>query len=173
MTDPIAQVHTQADRWVYLRDQIFGADEIDAQAVMDTLEGETNLLECLADLGQRVVEIENETLPGIDAYVAKLTTRRRRAAKSAETLRTIILTVMERAGITEPIKSPLFTLTACLRAPGLLITNEAEIPSEYFKDVDPKLDRKALKAALTSAEPITIPGAGLDNGSKSLTIRIA
>lgn len=167
---PIVQVRHETERWAELKAAI-NADDLDAQTVMDTLEGETELLESLLALATRVVEIENEMLPGLDAYLAALASRRARLKQSATTLRTIVLTSMERAGISEPIKGSLFTLAMNRRAPGLVITDEAEIPSEFFVDADPKLDRKRLKDALK--EHTLVPGASLDNGSTSLTIRIA
>ena len=63
------------------------------------------------------------------------------------------------------------TLSIAKRKPQVVIDNEAEIPARFFTPQPapaPKLDKKALAAALAETP---MPGAHLDNGSVSLTIR--
>jgi hypothetical protein len=81
---------------------------------------------------------------------------------------------MEQAMIiTEQEKFNLPTATIFLtkRKPNIVIDSEAEIPAAFWTipKVEPKLDKKALKEALEADEEI--PGAHLDNGSISLSIR--
>lgn len=72
------------------------------------------------------------------------------------------------------MKLPTATLTLSTRAPGLIVTDEADIPAKYWVEQPrpaPKLDKKALTADLREENAAPIPGATLDNGSFSLTVR--
>ena len=70
------------------------------------------------------------------------------------------------------LRLPSATISVTRRPPGLVIADEADIPAQFWVQPDPpapKLDKKALLAALNDNQ--VIPGAGLDNGSVSLTVR--
>jgi hypothetical protein len=66
---------------------------------------------------------------------------------------------------------PTATLSISKRKPGVIVNNEAEIPSRFWvlPEPTPKLDKRALAEALAANE--NVPGASLDNGSVSLTVR--
>jgi hypothetical protein len=68
------------------------------------------------------------------------------------------------------IKSPALTLSVSRRSGDLVVTDEALVPSRFFKPQPPVLDKKALKEAVVSDGEI-IDGATIGNGSISLTIR--
>jgi hypothetical protein len=53
----------------------------------------------------------------------------------------------------------------------LELIEEADIPAEFWKAGDPKLDRKALAEALKEGR--SVPGVALSNQAPSLTVRIA
>ena len=88
--------------------------------------------------------------------------RLHRIEHRAEKKRAVITAVMERADI-KKLSEPDFS--AALRAvpPGLVVSDEREIPALFWKPQPPKLDRRGLLTALTSGQ--AIPGAGLGNGS--------
>ncbi len=62
------------------------------------------------------------------------------------------------------------TLSVSKRAGDLVITDEALLPSRFFKPQPPVLDKKALKDAVIGDGEV-IDGASIGNGSISLTIR--
>lgn len=140
----------------------------DAQLILDTIEGETDLAEaCVA-----VLEECNEDeilIKGLAVHIADLTTRKGRMEKSVETRRNIILMAMEKAGL-GTIRSPLGTMSARPTPPKAVIADEALIPAKFWKPSDPKLDRAALVDALKSGEQI--PGASLSNGGVTLSVRV-
>ena len=61
--------------------------------------------------------------------------------------------------------------TASLRAvpPGLLVQDERAIPEGFWKPQAPKLDKRAVFAALGAGQ--SVPGAVLGNGSVTLMVR--
>lgn len=150
-----------------LKDQ--GAAE-DAELVADSIEGETNLVEAIE---AALAEIDEEEIHivGLKAKEADFAERRRKKEAKVERVRALI----EQAMLATDQKSfrlPTATLTLTERAPGLVVTNEADIPVKFWIEQErpaPKLDKKALTAALKDKEQI--PGATLDNGSLSLSVR--
>ena len=146
------------------------AGDLDPDELHDLIEGETDLFEVLCAVGEQIQMFEGEMLPGIKNRIDELQKRQSRMKHSAETLRSIVLSHMERAEI-PTIKGPCFTMSARATARGLVIESEAEIPSAYFKPQDPKRDNQAILAALKDGTEV--PGASLDNGRSTLSIRLA
>ncbi|ACI55738.1 Gp157 family protein [Rhizobium leguminosarum bv. trifolii WSM2304] len=145
-----------------------GVDD-DQELVADTIEGGTTLLEAIQAALAEIDECEIHII-GLKAKEAEFAERRRRLEERAGRVKATI----EQAMITteqESFRLPTATLTLTKRAPGLIVTNEADIPTRFWIEQErpaPKLDKKALRAALDD-QPI--PGATLDNGSRSLSIR--
>lgn len=143
--------------------------EDDAELMADAIEGETDLLEAIVEALD--ANDEDEALV-IGLKVKEEAFASRRAAIAARIERRTAL--IERAMVETDqttLRLPTATLTLAKRAANLVIGNEAEIPSRFWVVQErpaPKLDKKALKEALQSE---TIPGATLDNGSVSLTVR--
>lgn len=82
-------------------------------------------------------------------------------------LRDAILAEMQADGVTNAEECGL--VFAVQNKPrGVVVTDEAQIPEEYFK-VSRTLDKKAVNAA--AKEGKAIPGTALDNGGQTLTIR--
>ncbi len=150
-----------------LREQEAADDE---ELVADTIEGETSLIEALQSALEQNDEDEALVI-GLKAKEEQFATRR--AAIQARIERRTAL--MERAMMeTEQttLRLPTATLTLAKRAPGLVIASESDIPARFWVAQPrpaPKLDKAALKEALKANE--TIPGATLDNGSVSLSVR--
>lgn len=141
---------------------------IDEQLIFDTIEGESNLHDMLLELEGKIAEY-GTMQDAIKLHIDILNKRKTRMQRSAETLRTIILSAMDKAGI-QKIEGALATLSVKNKAPSLIVTDESLIPSDYF-ELKPKLDKKAVTAALK--DKISVPGAELDNGGISLMIRKA
>jgi len=103
----------------------------------------------------------------IGERLVALATRRDRAKRRAETMRGLLLTVMEAAG-TQKWKHPEFTVSVSQGRPGVLIINPDELPPECLRTtVEP--DKAKIKQLLEAGTPIA--GAVLANGVAALTIR--
>ncbi|MBY5465245.1 siphovirus Gp157 family protein [Rhizobium leguminosarum] len=145
-----------------------GVDD-DQELVSDTIEGETSLIEAIEAALAEIDECDIH-VAGLKAKEAEFAARRRRLEERAERIKATIEQAMI-ATDQESFRLPTATLTLAKRAASLIVTNEADIPTRFWIEQErpaPKLDKKALRAALDK-EPI--PGATLDNGSRSLSVR--
>lgn len=142
----------------------------DADLRRDTVEGETDLHEAIRRGVGRIAEID-ALQAGIKAHLAALKARASRLEHQEKYLRTAILVAMEIGGL-KRLETPLGTVTRRAVAPAVVVTNEADIPAEFWKRADPTLDKQALLAALKAlAEGQHIPGAELSNGGETIMIR--
>jgi hypothetical protein len=142
----------------------------DAELVADTIEGETGLVEAIE---AALAEIDEEEIHivGLKAKEEIFAERRRKKEAKIDRIKALIEQAML---VTEQfsMKLPTATLTLAKRAASLIVTNESDIPVKFWIEQErpaPKLDKKALTAALKDKEQI--PGATLDNGSLSLSVR--
>lgn len=141
----------------------------DPDWLIDAVEGETSLLEAIDRLLLNMAE--NDGLAkGAESAAAELLVRAKRFEKRAEAARAMIEQALMIAEI-ENITRPAGTLFLSRRAPKVEIQDEADIPAEFWKTGDPRLDRKALLAALKDGQ--AVPGACLSNQAPSLSIRTA
>lgn len=162
----VRKVGQELNRAVEIR-RALAEHEDEPQLILDTIEGETDLAEaCCAVLEQ--VHEDEILLEGLSAKITELQTRKGRMEKSIETRRNVILMAMEKAQV-PTIRSPLGTMTSRPTPPQLVVTDEAAIPSKFWKSSDPRLDRKALADAVKGGE--TVAGARLSNGGVTLSIR--
>lgn len=138
----------------------------DEEAKADTIEGETNLLEAIQSAVARLGEIESMK-DGIKVYADGLAKRKSRLEDQAEHIRAAILAAMSIAEI-KKLELPIATISVAATPPKALPIMESEIPSQFWKRSDPKLDLRALLAALKEGP---VPGAELSNGGESLKIK--
>jgi len=161
------QTEATRDLLAALRDQGEGDD---AELVADAIEGETGLHEAIVAALDEIDEAEVLILGG-KAKIEQIGSRVASEERRIERLRAAIERAIVSSEMPTPLKLPTATISVAKRRPGVVIDNEAEVPSRFFVQPPappPKLDKKALADAL-AAEPV--PGAHLDNGSISLTIR--
>ena len=163
----VKTVDLELQKWRRLADALASPD-CDAETLLDVLEGETELYEALVLVAERVLEIDAD-LDGIKAHLDRINARKDRLERTRETLRTVILRAMDMAGI-PTIPSPLVTLSKGDTPPKVIITDEAQIPADFWKAQDPKLDKAALKQALDEGREV--PGAVLSNRGIKLTMRV-
>lgn len=188
--DPIRAAEAAKALVESLRAMADGDDDL----IADMVEGETDLFEIIDRLVARINE-NKAYVRGLDAQVEDLKARQDRFAKRVDFDRTLIeqaLTIadlpkVERAGA---------TLSMAARAPKVVIDAEADIPASYWKPGEPRLDRAALAEALRerTAErlvrladwraehgedapppndlPPEIPGAHIEDQTRSLTLRV-
>jgi len=150
-----------------LREQIADLAQGDEDFIRDTLEGETDLDGIVRRLIAGIGEDE-AMAAGIDAYAKELDTRKDRLTKRAKLKRTLICSAMEIAG-RPSMETDVGTVTLKAVAATATITEEADIPAEFFKPQPPKLDKAALTVALREGREV--PGATLSNGGSTIQIR--
>lgn len=145
-----------------LRDVLAGDDDLAA----DMIEGETGLMEAADAALARIQELDAFEA-AIKAQIDDLKARKDRFARQAEMIRAALGSAMGMADL-KKIERPSGTISLRAVPPSALIVNEAEIPSEYWMRQDPKLDKRALLSALKDGP---VPGATLNNGGQSVSIR--
>jgi hypothetical protein len=141
----------------------------DADDILNAIQSETNLEEAIESV---VDEIDNLTMLSKAAAerAAEMSARSKRLSEKASTLKTIVLQAMEIAD-QKKLTLPTCTISKKKLAPKVIILEESDIPADYFKIPDPKVDTKALLADLKNGE--AIPGATLSNGGLTIQIRKA
>lgn len=165
-----SKVGRELTNWLTVK-EFLASEELDEETLFDTIDGETELIEVLCAIKESALE-DKAALTGLDGYLDDLKARKSRLEKTIKTKDAIILSTMERADINR-IKGPLFTMSKGATAPKVIITEESDIPTRFFKVPDPVVDKTALKKALEDPEDKkTITGAELSNGGISLRTRI-
>ena len=139
-------------------------DEDDAR---DFVEGETNLNEVI-ELAVKQTGEDEAAIEAIDNYVAKLKSRKDRLKSRLEATRTAIAVAMIQAS-QKKIETPYGTVTRKNTIQTAIITDEASIPTDYWKPQDPKLDKAKLAADMRAGQ--RVEGATLSNGGETVMIR--
>lgn len=183
--DPIKEAQAVAA----LRASIAELDGEDDTLLIDVIEGQSNLFEILDALLLRRADSIG-LAEGVGKAIERMEVRKRRFEARAEADKALVEQALVIAGV-KTVERPIGTLTLARRAPKLHVTQESDIPAEYWKTGDPQLDKKALTAALTARSkaiaelpddpteraaalaslPPEIPGATLSNGAPGLTVR--
>ena len=141
--------------------------DLEDDVLIDTVDGLTNLTDMLAE----IIRSRLDDLSLCDALRARLRDMQDRLARisdRADKKQRVVATTMEEVGLTKVVQ-PDFTLSLRAQPPKLLVTEEGAIPDEFWRPQAPKLERQALLAALKAGE--TIPGAVLDNGGTTISVR--
>lgn len=140
----------------------------DEQTAHDMIEGETSLIEVIAEAVSRVIDLE-----AFDAALAErasaLSQRRSRLQAQAERIRTAIVVAMADVDL-KKIELAEATITRKPVPAKVIVTSEADLPSKYLVEkVSVSPDKKALLEALKAGEQIA--GTCLSNTSETLAIR--
>ena len=152
----------------YLREQLQAEyREADEDTLRDTLEGLSSLPEALANVVRSYLD-DLALAAALGERISGMQDRLARVEQRAEKKRAVVTAVMERADIRK-VAEPDFTATLRLVPPGLMVTDERQIPEAFWKPQPPKLDRRDLLAAVTTGQ--AVPGARLGNGSTTLSVR--
>lgn len=139
----------------------------DEQAISDLVEGETKLIEAIGAAVDKLHEIEGFA-DGLKSKIDALRNRRDSLETSSEKIRAAILLAMTRADLTK-VKLAQATLSRRAAGPSVTVISQAEIPSRFFVDQAPALNKRLLLDALKSGE--RIEGAELSNGGETLVVR--
>jgi hypothetical protein len=141
----------------------------DEQALIDTLEGATSLDKVVETLDAGIFSDEN-LIAGLEKGLADIKARMERINKRVEVQRALAKKAFEVAGWNRSRECTYATIGLQNKPVALGKVEEAKITERRFwKDQDPKLDRKALLAALKDGE--AIEGAELEPPTKVLTYR--
>lgn len=143
---------------------IIGDDE---EMAFVAVEGETRLLEAISAGVDRIAEL-NAHCEALDIKCKALGERRSRFEEQAVRIKAALHVAMGQAELRK-LELPQATLSVRAVAPSPEVTDESAIPAKFWKAQDPKLDRKALLAALKAKEHV--PGALLGNGHETLAIK--
>lgn len=165
MPDPLLRelAHHQ-----YLREKLAAEfPDADEETLHDTVEGMTDLAEMLA----AVVRSQLDDLALVSALrvrAADMQQRLLRIEQRTSKKKELLTSVMERAGL-KRLTEPDFTVSLRQTQPPLILVDENEIPSEFWKPQPPKLDRQGLISALRLGQDIS--GATLGNGGLTISVR--
>lgn len=169
--DAAYQLRKETEAARKIMSMLRGTGDVEDSKIVETaIEGETNLHEAIAAALDQIDE-EEILINGGEAKIDEI--RNRVAAKKhrVEMLRASIEQAM-LISEQEKINLPTATVFVSKRKPGVVVEDEASIPSEFFNDpkpAAPTLNKKALLEALDGGREI--PGARLDNGTVTLSIR--
>ncbi|MDB5408376.1 MAG: hypothetical protein JWL84_3288 [Rhodospirillales bacterium] len=141
--------------------------EADEETLRDTLEGVSSLPEMLACALRSYLE-DIALIAALGIRIDEMQERITRFEQRAEKKRAVITSVMERADL-KKLTEPDFTVSLRATPPALVVTNETDIPHDFWKPQPPKLDRQGLTAALRRGE--RVPGATLSNGQSTISVR--
>jgi len=136
------------------------------QALWDTIEGETDVLEALAKVISSALLDESWVIV-LKSQKEALNDRQTRFKARAESKRNTVKAIMELLNLPK-LERPEFTVSIGKKQPSLIITDETRIDSKYFTTPEPVLNRKQLIDDLKSGH--AVDGVELSNGGASLRI---
>ncbi len=142
-----------------------GADADDEELYHIAIDGQTSLNEMIDAIFANI-QIDQELLDGIAAREGDLAVRKARINERIQYRKAKIEQALLIYG--EKIERPEATFSLSQRQASIVVTEEADIPSDYWK-MKPDLDRKALRKALEDG--VAVPGACLNNAPQTLTVR--
>jgi len=151
-----------------IRDRIKAEDpRIDEQALADTVEGLTDLHEIVAAV-VRAALTDEALATGLKGRIAEMQDRLERLQACAAKRRRIAKDAMVELDI-KKITAPDFTVSVRPGMPSLLVLDEAAVPSIYWQEVAPRLDRLGLLNELKEGNDIE--GVTLSNPEPVLSVR--
>lgn len=125
--------------------EAFGNDG-DTDLLRDMIEGETNLDGAVdAVLAQMALDLAS--VEGIKLFKKTLDARSERLGNRIETMRSMLLNALDIVELPR-LERPLALLTRKSTPPKLLITDEAAIPSHFYRTPEPELSKADLTRAL-------------------------
>ena len=168
--DPKRLVEDETHAYVALRDYLMKEEALaeDDQALLDTLEGETNLTDILVKVlvEARLCEAHCEALAGL---IEEHKVRQERFAEKKRKLRNIVEAAMDRAGLRKIPDNAFVTASLAVGKPELIIDEEAAKENGTYIRTKVEVDKVALRRALEAG--FTYGFARFGNGKPVLTVR--
>jgi hypothetical protein len=150
-----------------IRDRIRADDpQIDEQTLADTVEGLTDLAIVAAIV--RAALADEALATGLKGRIAEMQDRLERLQDCAAKRRRIAKDVMVELDL-KKITAPDFTVSIRPGMPGLVVLDEAAVPSIYWEPREPRLNRQGLLSELKGGADIT--GVALSNPEPVLSVR--
>jgi hypothetical protein len=158
----------QLHRHTYLRARLLEEFiDLDEDTLRDTLEGLTTLPELLAEVVRSYLD-DLMLVAALDMRIAEMQQRSLRFEQRAEKKRACITLVMEQADV-KKLAQPDFTASLRSVPPAVVVTDETQIPTDFWKPQPPKLDRQGLAGALKAG--VIVAGAILGNPQVTVSVR--
>lgn len=129
------------------------AEELDDGSLKDTLDSITEDINIKAENIAKVYKELEADADKLDAEAKRLNARKQTVQNNAKNLKAYLADEMAKVG-KDKIKGELFNFTIAKNPPSLDIPDETRIPRKYFIKQEPKLDRKAVLAALKSGQKV-------------------
>jgi hypothetical protein len=142
--------------------------EIDDETLQGTLEGITALPELILALIRSSLEDE-AFITALKTRIDEMGARANRLKVRFEKKRSLACWAMTSAGI-ERLNVEDFSLSLRQGPPRLEVTEETQVPTEFFIPQPSRLDRAGLIAALKRGN--IVPGAILVNGDQHIAVRV-
>lgn len=144
--------------------------DADEETILDTLEGETDLVELIVAVLESA-EADKGMVAACEARIAELTERQGRFIKRADAKRHVVKLAMERSGRNK-IEAPAFTVSLKAVPQSVIVTAQEQIPDAYMVQPDPPAPRPDKKAILEALKAGTaIAGCTLSNGGLTISVR--
>src|SRR5262245_1538129 len=141
--------------------------EVDADTLVDTLEGITDLHEMIAAVIRSAL-VDEALQAGLRSRLEEMRQRLARLEERGTKKRQLALEAMCDVGL-KKLEQPDFTVSARSGMSPLLVLADNLIPEPYWLPQPPKLNRQTLLADLKRGE--VIPGAQLGNPQPCLAVR--
>lgn len=138
----------------------------DAQAIADTIEGESGDLTSKAQNVAYAIRNLEESAAAIKRAESDMADRRKRIEKRAEAIREYLKTCMELAGVSK-VECPHFALSIAKNPASVEIYEPGLIPADYLKESPPpppSPDKTLIKKAINDG--FEVPGARLTHGTR-------
>lgn len=143
------------------------SEDLDPEAVADTLEGIAGEIEDKAENYAKVMKQMQADADGIKAEEERLHSRRTSIENNIKRMKEALQNAMEATG-KEKFKTELFSFGIQSNPPSVAIAEDAVIPNRFYIPQEPKLDKKKLLEELKIG--IEIDGCSITQG-RSLRIR--
>jgi hypothetical protein len=160
------KLSAELEKWAWLKNRL-EAESFDAVTLVEVMQSETDVEECLLEISESAIQDEH-SVDAIKARMKELQERASRLSERAEKKRRVVTATMQNLQL-EKIDGPNLTLSLRNGGRGVIVTDAAKIPKQFFNDAEPKLDKRRLREALELGK---VDGAQLPNGGKSVTILV-
>ena len=128
-------------------------EEVSDQAVFDTLESlEFDIAETMENCGKIIRNAEAEA-KALKDEEGRLYKKRKQKELAVSRMKSMMQHTMETIGV-KKMTAGVFDFTIRDNQPSVHVLNESVIPEEYFVPQEPKLDKKALLAALKAGKAV-------------------
>lgn len=166
-TDVVRSAQLEMEAAKLIAAQVADVSGDDSDFVRDVIEGETSLHEAIRALVASIGEDE-AICEGLSAYIRRLQERRGRIERRIELKRALVASGLDVAEIRK-LPTDAGTVSLVPVSPKVDLSEEADVPAEFWRAQPPKLDMKSLLAALKEGR--AVPGARLSNGGVTIQIR--